>query len=390
MEDPEGRRMSARFLVLSAGMGSGHDAVCAELTRRLAAAGHDAVRADVLDLFPAGVGSGLRSFYRTAVGRVPAVYAGVYAAFLRPGPGQRPGAAPLAALADERLLGLVRRERPDAVVAAFHLAAQVTGRLRARGTLGVPAAVLITDFAVHRQWLHPGNDLHLCLSDPVARQVRRSVPGPAVVSGPLVGGHFQRGSCDTDGWRRRLGTAGEGPVLVSGGAWGVGTRIADTARLMSAAGFLPVVLCGDNTRLRRTIARVPGALATGWVHDMPGLMAACRAVVDNAAGQTALEALAMGVPVIGYRPIPGHGVAGVKAMAGLGLSDFAPDARSLIRSLAALGPPGPVRQARTAAGRALFTTGPVRHLEALAGAGRPEATGHGHGASGRVPGGAPG
>jgi UDP-N-acetylglucosamine:LPS N-acetylglucosamine transferase len=358
--------MSARFLILSAGMGSGHDAVAAELARGLAAGGHTAVRADVLDLFPAGIGDGLRVFYRTAVGRLPALYATVYAAFFRLGHGPRPGSTPLAVLADERLLDLVERERPDVVVAAFHLGAQITGRLRARGRLRVPSAVVITDFAVHRQWLHPGNDLHLCLTSGIARRVARTVGRPAAVTGPLVGEHFLRRSPSTADWQQRLSGSSGGPVLVSAGAWGIGSRIADTARLVSAAGFLPVVLCGDNTRLRRETSRVPGALAPGWVEDMPGLMGASRVLIDNAAGQTALEALATGVPVVGYRPIPGHGVAGVRAMARLGLSDYADDSWSLIRSLDALGPSGTARRRRIAAGHALFSASAVTRLEELA------------------------
>ncbi|MEK8142054.1 hypothetical protein NKH18_03750 [Streptomyces sp. M10(2022)] len=40
--------------------------------------------ADVLDLLPPGIGSGVRSFYRTVICHVPAVYAGLYAAFSAP------------------------------------------------------------------------------------------------------------------------------------------------------------------------------------------------------------------------------------------------------------------------------------------------------------------
>ncbi|MCZ9336647.1 galactosyldiacylglycerol synthase, partial [Streptomyces sp. TRM76130] len=80
-------------------------------------------------------------------------------------------------------------------------------------------------------------------------------------------------------------------------------------------GWLPVVLCGADERLRRALSRVPGVLALGWVTDMPGLLHAARALVDNAAGQTAVQALAAGLPVVGHRPIPGHGADGVRAMA---------------------------------------------------------------------------
>ncbi|MEU1124391.1 glycosyltransferase [Streptomyces sp. NPDC005899] len=360
--------MAGRFLVLSASMGAGHDAVAAELVHRLGAAGDSCLTVDVLDLLPPGVGAGLRGFYRNAIRRTPALYAGLYAAFFRTGGGPRPGSAPLAALAEERLLAVVARQRPDAVVPVFHLAAQLTGRLRRRGALKVPSAVLVTDFAVHRQWLDPGNDLHLCLTPRTAQDVRRLVGRPAVACGPLVPQRFLEPAPGAQEWRRRLGGDGPPVVLVSAGAWGAGTRFARTARLVAAAGYRAVVLCGRNEALRRALARTPGVLATGWVRDMPGLMAASRVLVDNAAGQTALEALAAGLPVVGYRPIPGHGVQGVRLMAEHGLTDHARDPWALIRSLDTLSTPGPDRERRIAEGRALFEgrSGAVPALEDLA------------------------
>ncbi|WP_434101116.1 MGDG synthase family glycosyltransferase [Streptomyces malaysiensis] len=348
---------SARFLVVSAGMGAGHDAVAAELVRRLADRGQGSARVDVLELLPHGIGAGLRSFYRTTIRRAPMVYEGIYRAFFRPGKGPRPGSAPLAALAEGRLLALVERERPDVVVPVFHLAAQLTGRLRARGALRAPSAVVVTDFAVHRQWLHPGNDLHLCVTPDAAEAVRRALGRPAVATGPVVAARFFAPAPGAAGWRRRWGAVAPGrpPVLLSVGAWGAGTHVADTARLLSGAGYLPVVLCGRDERLRAELSRLPGVAALGWERDMPGLLGAVRAVVDNAAGQTALEALATGVPVIGYRPIPGHGREGVRRMAELGLSDRARDSWELVRLLDVVTEPSAWRERRIAAGRRLFT-----------------------------------
>ncbi|MFD7503236.1 galactosyldiacylglycerol synthase [Streptomyces sp. NPDC059850] len=362
---------SQRFLVVSASMGAGHDAVAGELARRLERAGHRADRVDVLELLPAGIGPGLRVFYRAAVRRAPAVYAGIYRAFFQSGPdpgpdhdhggGPRPGTAPLAALAEDRLLALAGRLRPDAVVPVFHLAAQLTGRLRARGALTVPSAVVVTDFAVHRQWLHPGNDLHLCVTEEAAERVRRALGRPAVATGPLVAGRFLGPAPGAAGWRRRfeLHAPGRPPVVLSAGAWGAGTRLADTARLLSAAGYLPVALCGRDERLRHRLSRWPQVVALGWEPDLPGLLGATRALVDNAAGQTALEALATGVPVVGYRPIPGHGREGVRRMAALGLTDHATDSWELLRLLDALTAASALRERRIAAGRRLFATDPA-------------------------------
>lgn len=73
---------------------------------------------------------------------LPALYAGIYEVFFRDGAVPRPGSG---------VLRLTARSRPHVIVPVFHLAAQVAGRLRVRGALRVPCAVVVTDFALHRQ-----------------------------------------------------------------------------------------------------------------------------------------------------------------------------------------------------------------------------------------------
>jgi len=354
----------SRFLLLSAAMGAGHDAACAELSRRLRASGHACVEQDVLGLLPVPVGGGVRGFYHLIIRRAPFVYSGIYSAFFQPGGGPRPGSTPLAALAEGRLLDAVARTRADAVVSLFHLAAQLTGRARTRGRLAVPSAALITDFAVHRQWLNQGNDLNLCLTEPEARQARHALGRPGAVYGALVPESFRPHPDGEGRWRDRF-EGGDPPVLLSAGAWGAGTGFTRTAAFLRDAGFHPVVLCGRDERLRHRLAEAAGVTALGWVDDMPGLLGAAAALLDNAAGQTALQAMAVGLPVIGWRPIPGHGIAGVRRMSELGLSEYARDEGELLQALARLVPAGAVRDERVAAGRALLEADVVAPLEAM-------------------------
>ncbi|MEU3522491.1 galactosyldiacylglycerol synthase [Streptomyces sp. NPDC038707] len=337
-------------------MGAGHDTVAAELARRAAARGGRAQVVDVLRLLPYGLGTGLRRGYQASVRHLPWLYAGVYGAFLREGRGPRPSGVPLARLAGERLTDLVDRSRPDVVVSVFHLAAQLTGHLRDRGALRVPSAVFLLDFAVHRQWLHPGNDRYLCLTDTAAARVRRTLDTPVVTTGPVVAPVFRAPAPGADRWRERFAARAPGrpPVLLSAGAWGAASRPEATARLLAGAGWLPVVLCGRNERLYARMSREPAALALGWVDDMPGLLAAGHALVDNAAGQTAVQALAAGLPVVAHRPLPGHGADGVRRMADLGLCVLAPDGTALLTALDALREGTRERAAQVARGQALF------------------------------------
>ncbi|URM88785.1 galactosyldiacylglycerol synthase [Streptomyces sp. MRC013] len=348
--------MTRRCLVLSASMGAGHDAVAAELARRLRAHGHDAHVHDVLALLPPGAGPALRAFYRTAVRRVPPLYTAIYRTFLAPprpdGPAApRADTSPLAALAERPLRSLTARLRPDVVVSTFHLAAQITGRMRERGTLAVPSAVYVTDFAVHRGWLHPGNDLYLCVSPGAAGAARAGTGRRTAAPGPVVPPAFHTAARTAPG---PPPDPHRPTVLLSAGAWGVGSELPRTAGALARQGLRPVVLCGRDERLRRRTARVPGAAALGWTDDLPALMASARLLVDNAAGQTSVQALAAGLPVVAYRPIPGHGADGVRHMAAEGLTTAAPDLPSLLAAAARLVPDGPARAEHVAPGRALF------------------------------------
>lgn len=359
--------MPQRFLVLSASMGAGHDAVAGELAHRLRARGHTVAVRDVLALLPADTGRALRAAYRGTVRHVPRLYGAVYAGFLAPGAGPRPGSAPLAALAERPLLRLVESWRPDAVVATFHLSAQLTGRLRERGALPVPSAVVVVDFAVHRGWLHPGNDLHLCVTERAAGAVRAATGRPAAATGPVVPERFAAPR-DTDGrWRalldRHAPEPGRPAVLLAAGAWGVGGGWPDTARRLAGRGCLPVLLCGRDARLRRRAAALPGLLPLGWVADLPGLMAAARALVDNAAGQTAAQALAAGLPVVAHHPLPGHGTEGVREMAAAGVSEWAGGPEQPALAVDRVVRDGPERDRLVAAGRALFRADAAAHLE---------------------------
>ncbi|WP_456302559.1 MGDG synthase family glycosyltransferase [Streptomyces tendae] len=355
---PHGPRGGRRLLVISASMGAGHDTVAAELVRRARERGDAAEVVDVLALLPYGLGAVLRCFYRGSVRHFPWAYAALYRLFLRPGEGRRPSGTPLARLAGSRMCGLAERTGADVVVPVFHLGAQLTGHLRERGLLTVPGVVLVIDFELHRQWLHPGNDHCLCLTEEAAREVRGSTGTPASTCSPVVAPEFSADDVPgAAGWRETFDRLGPGrpAVVLSAGAWGVGSHLDTTVRLLADHGYLPVVLCGDNRRLRRTLSGTPGVLALGWVTDMPGLLHAARALIDNAAGQTAVQALAAGLPVVGHRPIPGHGADGVRRMAALGVSEVAEDAEALLEALRRLTAAGPERRLRIAAGRALFT-----------------------------------
>jgi UDP-N-acetylglucosamine:LPS N-acetylglucosamine transferase len=373
-----------RYLILAASMGDGHLRVAAELRRRLAARGDTAEVVDILELLPLRFGSALRSGYAAMLRHAPALYDFIYRGFFAREQGLDFRPDPLVAVSAPALVRRIEQFRPDMVVSTFHLCGQITGRLRTRNQLEVPSAVVITDFVAHRMWLHAGNDAFICPHPAVAAAAAARTGRPAFAAAPAVSAEFSH----PDGGARarlraELGIAAEARVvLMSAGAWGSGD-IAAAVDASASDRHVTLVLCGRNDRLRAELARKydrdqdPSSngraksaaivMALGWRDDMADLMSACDVLVENAAGQMAMEGFAVGLPVVTFRPLPGHGRDGCRRMAELELTTFAKGEEELRGAIAQLcDHDSPRRRAQIDTARALFTADPVESLDLVA------------------------
>jgi UDP-N-acetylglucosamine:LPS N-acetylglucosamine transferase len=345
-----------RVLIVTAAMGSGHLEVSREVARRLRDRGYQVQIADLTELMPAPAGRWLRTVYPWLVNRAPWLYDVVYRHFFlaRQSAGGRVGLP--VGLALPGLRRHVARWRPDVAVATYHLAALALGRLRAEGALSCPAVTFITTFSVHELWLHPHTDAYLCICDDVAAQVRRRGGGPVHVCGPVVRAGFDhRATAQRATVRRKLGiSGGQRAALVVGGSLGLGTVRQAVTAIARWPGWVPVVVCGRNQQLRDELAAIPNTVVLGWVSDMAALMAAADVLIENAGGLTAKEALRVGLPVVTFRPITGHGRHDASALAALGLTELVKDESALRAAVTKLTDDTALRDARIRRGQQLF------------------------------------
>lgn len=346
-------------------MGEGHNEVARVLKGRLAEADVETHVVDVLELLPGNIGTLIKSGYRGALERTPWLYDAVYAAFLAP---SRHGvsAAPLSRLAARPAASMLAELRPDVVVSTFHVAGMLASLLKSRGQLRVPSVVLVTEVVAHRMWLAPGNDRYL-LAVPEAVPPDGRADLPLLATGPLVDRKFLAPPRERAQTRALLGIHDDRRmVLVVTGSWGVGDVVGTVESLARMPGIVPVALCGRNESLRRVLVERGWGRALGWVRDMPRMLAAADAVIENAGGQTAFEAFAVGAPVVSYRPIPGHGIAAANALQRAGLVVRPTCENGLQAAVDAVTRPGPVRDGLLSHGHGLFRADPADAvLEAL-------------------------
>jgi len=352
-------------------MGAGHDGAANELARRLEAQGIEVRVVDYLQMIPFKLGGFVRWSYLFQLQRLAWTYDLTYQALNR-GIGVflfGPVVRIMSLITRRPLRRELRRTRPDAVVSTYPLASLVLGRMRKKRWLRVPVATYLTDFAVHPLWVHPGVDLHLAVSPLSAEAAARRGGRTNIASGPLVGDKFREAVLQREDVRRILGIEPDDrAVLVVAGSWGVGD-VQKTVESIARAGerYHPIVVCGRDEKLRESLlARGEGGTVLGWTDDMPGLMAAADALVENAGGLSAMEAFAAGLPVISFQPIAGHGKDNARYMAISGVSAYAHDDDELGHELMRATTPGPERDRMIAAGRALFAGDPADDVVDLA------------------------
>jgi processive 1,2-diacylglycerol beta-glucosyltransferase len=216
------------------------------------------------------------------------------------------------------LLNHIREFAYDLVVCTHFIPAGILAEYKRKGQLDVPLVTVITDYLVHGVWIYPEVDLYMVgCREAVARLQKAGIKKDKILlTGiPVRAGFFSKLSKEES--RQQLGLQEDKKtVLVMGGSSGLGGKefeILDS--LLSLAKHRPVQLlfvCGSNQelylQLKNRIERDTciEARVFGYVHNIPQLMAASDLLITKGGALTISEALTIGLPVVMYKPIPGH------------------------------------------------------------------------------------
>jgi len=352
------------ILIVSASMGAGHDGAAKELRRRLEAAGHRVEVVDFLDAVAFHIGPLLRWFYQVQLRMAPWSYELSYklAPLLR-----APAVMVDTWLTGRRLRRVIKEFRPDAIVSVYPLASLVLGRMRRKKQLRVPVVTYLTDFAVHSLWVHRGVDRHLAVSEISAAAAMSRGGKDARARGPLVSERFREADYDREAVRSNLGLLPEDrAVLVVAGSWGVGDVVATVEAIGRTGEFHPITVCGRDDHLRAQLEAGGSGTVIGWTDEMPALMSAADALVENAGGLTCMEAFAVGLPVITFKPIAGHGKDNAEMMARAGVNCYARDEAELNTILRDVTRSSPERETLIETAQRLFVADPADDVEELA------------------------
>ncbi|MBH1984057.1 MAG: galactosyldiacylglycerol synthase [Burkholderiales bacterium] len=212
------------------------------------------------------------------------------------------------------LMAQIAAFQPDAIICTHFLPAELLSRALRQEQLACPVWVQVTDFDLHRMWVHERMHGYFAATDEVAFRMRHEgIPADRIhVTGiPIMPAFAQvpeRVQCaQAFGLDPRRTT-----ILLMGGGAGLGSLDTVAARLLALDGdFQLIVLAGKNAAalaaLQALAGQYPGRLlAQGFTGEVERLMACADLVITKPGGLTTSECLALGLPMIVNAPIPGQ------------------------------------------------------------------------------------
>jgi processive 1,2-diacylglycerol beta-glucosyltransferase len=244
----------------------------------------------------------------------------------------------------DRMLELLNEVRPTEVVCTFPGAAAAMSYLKSNGLTAVPTVTVLTDYSDHSYWIHPNTDRYLVGAEHVKQKLLRyRIPEhKIVVTGIPIRLSFTQ-TYDRLALRDKHQLDCTMPtVLVMGGGHGlIGKKfisVLQSDELSTPVQF--IFVCGRNEKLKQKIEDELGGtktrhrvIITGFVDHVHELMALSDLIVTKPGGLTVSEALALELPMMLYKPIPGQEQDNAAYLVGLGAAMEAKNAADLKHQL---------------------------------------------------------
>lgn len=340
---PRPLTVKPKFLIFSAPFGSGHTRAAQALASAMRTVSCGAEVTVLEGITPRDRFFGtMASTYLTALRYWPEAYGYIYR-WSSSGKASRLLPA-LILRANLRIARTVSGERPRHVLATHPFAAVALGHLRACGAIGCPVSAVVTDFSVHPLWFHPGVDTYFVSNDQASQTLQDFGVSPRRIkaTGIPIDPEFARIAggeriCYFPGVEKRFPR-----VLIMGGGLGLGPM---EEVLLSVAGLSErlevTVLAGRNVLAERRLRDLARALPNpvkvlGYTSEVASLMRRADLLVTKPGGLTCSEALACGLPMVLYDPLPGPEEGNASFLIECGAAVGAPSAAasgSLVRRL---------------------------------------------------------
>ncbi len=213
-----------------------------------------------------------------------------------------------------KLIDFLEDKNPQAVICTHPFPLGILATQRRQNRFSPLIVGVLTDYTVHSYWVFPEVDCYLAAAPELLGEFSyyRIPPEKVYPTGIPIDLKYSA-RLDKTGMREKFGLNPDLPtILVMGGGLGMGS-VAETVKALGT-GTTPcqlLVVAGKNEQLRSKIERLARELANpakvfGYVNNINELMTASDLMVGKAGGLTCAEAMAKGLPMFIYDPLPGQ------------------------------------------------------------------------------------
>lgn len=212
----------------------------------------------------------------------------------------------------KRLHEIIMSERPDFIINTFPMI--VVPEYRKRTGKVIPSFNVLTDFCLHKIWIHPNIDKYYVASNEVKEKLLKLgiSPNDIQVTGIPIREQFEEHMETAPLYDKYHLTPNKKTLLIMAGAHGVLKNVKDLCEsFIQYDDLQTVVVCGKNDALREQLLplanQYPQKLKVlGYVERIDELFRIASCMITKPGGITLSEATAIGVPLILYKPVPGQ------------------------------------------------------------------------------------
>lgn len=303
-----------RVLFISAPIGAGHIRAAQAVSQRLSQDyGCQSELCNIFDFLPPAVGQTVLKTYLKILDTFPQAYGAMY------GWGNQSrlalfGRELVSKMLARRMLAYIQKFQPGAIVCTHATPAGLVAWLKRNNLLTVPAAGIVTDFIVHRLWVYQEMDYYF-VAHPAMSQFLHSygiAPASVAVTGIPVNDSFSQ-PCDKSQLFTKLNLSpNHKTIMIMGG----GAGVLPIDEIVKAGNQIDqplqfITIAGKNQSLYQKLSATAASSkhpvkVLGYIDNVHEYMSIADIFVSKPGGMSAAEALAKGVPLVIFRPIPGQ------------------------------------------------------------------------------------
>lgn len=306
--------MDKRILFISAPIGAGHIRA-AQAVSQILREKHSCQTelCNVFDFFPRAIGQAILSIYLKILDVFPALYATAYS-WGNQSRMALVGRELISRFLARRMLHYINKFQPAVIVCTHATPAGLVAWLKKHGLITVPTVAVITDFIVHRLWVYPEIDYYFVANSAMSRYLQQYgiAADTTFVTGIPVSSSFSQLSSKGELLAKLDFSSNRKIIMIMGG--GAGTL--PIAKILNVCNQLDeplqlIAVAGKNQSLFRELVQLAVTSkhplkVFGFIDNVHELMSVADLLISKPGGMSSAEALAKGLPLIIFRPIPGQ------------------------------------------------------------------------------------